>query len=1591
MLEKWNEFLSFYSDIFEQIKHLAFKFQDMDLNMDKLSGLSQEINEINIKLNEWKEPAKALDKSCEKCGLLMKDDTGSQISSTYLLEKIMNQLENVGEKLKERSEKIEYVQTHWKNFERLRKDISENLSNIEEKRRNVMSGVRSCQDLEKSIENISRLEEEFDEKVPLKEGLHKEGVALMKENQSKVEAIQRILTSLESEWDRTRERLGEDLKWLSDTTAAWEDLQEANKKLSEGLREVNSRLEESDKSQMLDSAAANMDMMNTKKCFETVKKLKTYLTNISGKSQIIFKNAEDLENFSTKAVDSIVGSSQKEWKSTNDEIAGKIQNLEAQIILWEQIEDGKNEILTWLKDMKERLSVLPTGAEAQSRLSKYRDELASYLARKEGIEDKIKQLIKLNEGKNPENLKSLMRLLDEEFEKLQLSADYLQDVTAKFGEKEQIVRKEIRNAGEMLSQIRESVVSCDDLTGDNEKILQRLGKVQIYQSDLRAFEDILQKVKQALDSLKKEYPSSGDSGLTKELDCLEKRYGTVVVHANKIENNLLTFLKKYYTEKFGAFQRTVASLNEKLQWCLPETNSDQYNLKMKLSSLKDIETGIEDCEDKQSELDSDLKFLENVEGTAEELSKQKDKIISDLNELKMNCSDIGEKLRKKVSLWEKYDELSDAMTTWLKTKEAKVRSENCNQLDLSEIPMKIDECEAFHKEVLTREPELEELIKISNEIVKECPESRVGQHAQQLQTRHSSIVKFVTNFIERLQNLQKSNNSYDESVKDVQVWLSDSEKKLRKIEENINRSPRSLNAFQKQVEELKEFEKNREMGLNLLNSAVEKGEVLYAAILPGNRETIRGDLRALRNASESLLDRANAINKRIEAVVMQRSSFDDSYSQVEKWLQEAKSKLEPNYQLRPTLQEKKSALHGYKAVQQDILSHKSILSQLQDKIGSLSDEESGSKLDKMLSEYEKLLSLVEERIKLEEEHILDHEKFLQSLEKLHDWLETLKAEAAPVICSVNVEKGEALAQLETLENILRHKPEGEVLLEQSREKLAKAIEGTEDSGKSTLVKEFEDENQSWQSFVKGCSEKQRQLNSFCNRFTELEGKVEDITSWLKNQELQVKDQSLKSMAASKEQHLQKLKELEKTMLSEAPTFNTLSEESKNVQSDSDLASKISKLLTRYQNLKTLVRESIGKYEGFYQEHKAFDENYADFDLWLTQLIENLEACKEIVGDVGVLQERQKKLSELSDLKTKENTKFDKLLDEGEKLYNHTSPDGRDIIRQQLRVLRAKWDTFGDDILRTMQKLDECLVQFAEFALQQEQLTNWLRGVEKAMQQHTELKSSLQEKRAQLQNHRIVHQEIAAHQGLVEGVCDKAKRLVEQTKDTSLNVYLQSIKKLFQDIVTQSQLLLENLEGYVENDSNFMQRCASFRNWLSGEKEKLQMCSEIVGEKNDFNKRLSQIQDLRGNFKVGDDKINEIEELFSVMVKSTAPKGIKIAEKEMNELKDNLKQHKEDTAAIEKKIQDALQDWKDFEDRLDEHTKWFRSIEAVFREQKLYSTLPEKQAQLESFLAQRNLVTDREKTIDEFVDKSHVLLSSSGTERIKPLISQISNR
>merc|ERR1712099_141924 len=55
------------------------------------------------------------------------------------------------------------------------------------------------------------------------------------------------------------------------------------------------------------------------------------------------------------------------------------------------------------------------------------------------------------------------------------------------------------------------------------------------------------------------------------------------------------------------------------------------------------------------------------------------------------------------------------------------------------------------------------------------------------------------------------------------------------------------------------------------------------------------------------------------------------------------------------------------------------------------------------------------------------------------------------------------------------------------------------------------------------------------------------------------------------------------------------------------------------------------------------------------------------------------------------------------------------------------------------------------------------------------------------------------------------------------------------------------------------------------------------------------------------------------------------------------------------------------------------------------TAEEKREKLKELQSNREKIVHHEKTIDDFVNNSHNLLHNSGAERLKPVITQISNR
>ncbi|XP_024081429.1 nesprin-1 [Cimex lectularius] len=1576
-VEKWRELMDWSQGCNDQLAHLEYQLE----SNHPLEDIEARLGRIEEEIKAWGSTCPVVEHLCHESGIQL-----TQSSALPIIQELDARAQKIKAMLLEKKAAKAQIGEQWNKFQQLQDDLSNSILKAQNDVQDIVINFTDCDQLEPLYNKLQQVLEKHNSQEGQKALLFDEGKKLMAEDKKNTVVIQNILSSIELNWEKVNDDAGEFKVIFDELQTAWKSFSDNNRKGHECIDEAEACIQ--DRVSPCDSTSTMEFHEISKQALNNLKDAKKHIDTMDNKLQIILRHAHSFPNFVYQNVNETYNKAHSDWKECYDKCAALSQQAESQVVIWKQIDEAKGDLMRWLSDtnfaLNQALDKLSEPELVVQKLSEFNNELPIYKKLQSSINAKVEQLNALNDGKSTPNLDSMVTLIDDQFAELQNSADKLASMLHSFSDVETNLRNRIKSSNDEIGKIREKVIKCDNLSGENAVIFERLKSCRTLKDKLNQLN--FSNIDKDYNDLVEKFPGSSQSGMGKEINSLKKRHSDVLNQANKVDANLLSYLYKYHNEKLSSLQRSVANFKEKIAWCLPETDNDKNSLETKASTLADTYKGLKECEGSKKLLKDSLEMLIDLGcGDEEEkLMADQKSVFDELDALNVTHTNCASQLAELIALWQQFDTNYENISSNLKDIEGKARAEISTHTDLSTIDKKLVNLDAIKENLYKVQPQLEELEVVGNKLMSNEESSRISHNMTSLHGKYQTIEKLVLFYIDRLKQIKQNEEKYKNEAQTAEQWIKDATKTLDNFSETI-KEPRKipLQKYKPLLTELKEFNDSREVGQGLINKAVESGESLFAEITPENREVIRARLRHLRDLIESLIDKSNAISKVIESAILRRNSFEDCFSQVVQWIIETEKKLDEGTQLEATLQDKKLSLHHYRAIAQDINSHQAIFKQLNEKLQAFADPDATHKLDEILLKNQELTTKANSRVATFEKFVDDHESFLNALEKSRDFLRTLISEEAMS------DKDGNEAKLSIIENLLLHEDEGAKRVDRCEQLKLPLLEGTEKSGHAAINGELEEHKEAWKNFLNRCNTNVAKLQQMSNKWVKLTSDIDTVASWLKVKEAQVKDQSLKSTHKAKEDHLQKLKVHDEEIRGKGDDIAALV--SASVDAETELAEKVSKLSSHYQALKNQSKEMLSRYEHYASEHALFDKKYNDFMTLLKSNEEELKNHNEIVGDQNALQEKQKRLRDLSDAIAKESGIYETLLVEGEKLYVHTSPDGREIIRQQLRDMRNLWDTTNDNLQECTQKLEQCLVQFAEFLLSQEQLTKWLKDVEKAMQAHIELKATLQEKKAQLQNHKIMHQEILGNQALVASVCDKAQSLVDQTQDTSPNVYLQSIKDCFDNIVSKSKDLLVTLENNVENHANLTNKCKDMREWLVCQREALNSCDDCNGEKADIHKRLEKLEKLKEKLDDGQNKNEELKALANIVKKNTTKKGNALIDKEKNKLENDTAKLKESLDSVKQKLEKTLNQWAKFEEELDVHTKWFRVTEAAFKDQQLKASLDDKTAHLNTYKQKREEITKKEVEIDQFVDESHALLLITSVDRIKPLISQISNR
>ncbi|KAH7972825.1 hypothetical protein HPB52_017707 [Rhipicephalus sanguineus] len=673
------------------------------------------------------------------------------------------------------------------------------------------------------------------------------------------------------------------------------------------------------------------------------------------------------------------------------------------------------------------------------------------------------------------------------------------------------------------------------------------------------------------------------------------------------------------------------------------------------------------------------------------------------------------------------------------------------------------------------------------------------------------------------------------------------------------------------------------------------------------------------------------------------------------------------------------------------MSHQAVVSKLQTKSQELKETSMAGQVDGLVSDYEALCTRTKANIAQCEKRVSEHEAYQHSLERFLDWVSTLKATVDGPEEQGDMEAVKAKMAAYAL--VLESEPEACAKLEHLRDALeSRVLPGTCPSGHEALQEQYAAARAQWEALLDACEEGHSHAKETLDRWDEATKTLDELEQWLASQRARCQDIPLQATAEAKRQQLDTLKKVEQDVVAKESDFSVLSKNAQAAPTDTMLTPQLDKLRSKYHLLRNTIKEAVAKWEKLAKQHEAFDKLLAELEEWLKQPEKELDEIVDAKADLASTQDQKNKLENLSDRLAQRSSSMDELVESGERLYSHTAPDGRETIRQQLRHVKGRWQTLVERSTEALAELDQRLQQLSGLSQSQDQLRQWIEDVKTALDSCSQPRATLQEKKAQLQTHKVVHQDILSHQPAIDSMCERAQNLSATAagKDT-LGDHVQSTKAAFQELCTRSQGLTGQLTSAVEDHQKLVDKVVAFQDWIQSFQDQLQEHKDTTGEKKAIQGRLEQLTELTEKSKEGEVLLTEVREQSQVVSARSSPQGQALLSRELQGLQELLGKTLTSLQEARRNLENTLQQWGAYESHLASLTQWLSDTEAELRAPQMPATLADKEALSTRGKELRNKIAEKQKSVDSFIDEAHCLLQLSGVELVRAQMSQCNAR
>lgn len=217
-------------------------------------------------------------------------------------------------------------------------------------------------------------------------------------------------------------------------------------------------------------------------------------------------------------------------------------------------------------------------------------------------------------------------------------------------------------------------------------------------------------------------------------------------------------------------------------------------------------------------------------------------------------------------------------------------------------------------------------------------------------------------------------------------------------------------------------------------------------------------------------------------------------------------------------------------------------------------------------------------------------------------------------------------------------------------------------------------------------------------------------------------------------------------------------------------------LEKFDSLAEAAKKMLRERESQYRDHRLFIEAKNDLFGWINRAREKLPGMKpQSLADKLSIENSVAPLDALLNKKAQGELLVEHLIHTGEVVMASTSPQGKEMIRNDIKSLRDSFEGLFKEILNQRNKLEATMIQWREFKEELDRISEWLQQIDILVKNHKiALQPNLNEKQKQVADMRDILSRLEKGQADIDKLKKTATPLLSSHLDTYVNNQLSTL-------------------------------------------------------------------------------------------------------------------------------------------------------------------------------------------------------------------------